>query len=325
MKKLFIFCFIIGSFPFIVGIDSATSITKTPVDIEFDSSQIKAKHHIIIVIDGPRWTETYGDTSYKYIPNLGKILKKEGTLFTNFRNGGRTYTNSGHTAICTGVHENISNQGTQLPKNPNIFQYLMKEKQLDKRKAWLLASKGKLEMLSNTKNKKWWNQYMPSTYCGHNGAGVGYPDDKYTYPIFKEIILENKPVLTLINLLDIDVWGHAQNWERYIQAHRDIDSMVMDLYTAIQNDPEMKGKTDFYITNDHGRHLDGHKNAWVTHGDGCEGCRHISLLAIGPDFQKNREVATKYDQIDLTASLAKILGISMPTGKGCVIPELLGK
>lgn len=325
MKKLLIFCLILGSFPFIVGVDSSAPIKITSSENTFDPSQMKAKHHIIVVIDGPRWSETYGDTSYQYIPNLGKVLKKQGTLFTNFRNEGRTYTNSGHTAICTGIHQNISNQGEQLPKKPNIFQYLLKEKKLDKRKVWLLTSKGKLEMLANTKDKDWWNEYMPSTYCGVNGSGVGYPDDKYMYPTFKEIITEHKPVLTLINLLDIDVWGHANNWDRFIQAHRDIDSMVMDLWNMIQRDPVMKDKTAMYITNDHGRHLDGHKDGFKSHGDGCEGCRHISLLAIGPDFAKDREVSTKYDQIDLTATLATMFGLYMPTGKGCPIPELLGK
>ena len=325
MKKLLILTMILAALPILLGTQAPSNSIGDSSTIDFDPSRMIAKHHIVVVIDGPRWTETYGDTSYQYIPNIGKILRKEGTLFTNFKNGGRTYTNSGHTALCTGVHQNISNQGTQLPKRSNIFQHLIKEKQLDKRKVWLLTSKGKLEMLSNTKDKDWWNQYLPSTYCGLNGSGVGYPDDKYTFPVFKQIISEHKPVFTLINLLDIDVWGHANNWERYIQAHRDIDAMVMDLWNMIQSDPVMKDKTALYLTNDHGRHLDGHKNGFVSHGDGCEGCRHISLLAIGPDFQKNREVATEYDQVDLTATLATIFGITMPDAKGCPIPELLGQ
>lgn len=283
------------------------------------------KYHIILVLDGPRFTETFGDTTYQYIPFQGNELKKEGTLFINFQNGGSTYTNSGHTALTTGVHQRISNTGAQLPKNPSIFQYLLQQKKLDKRKAWILTSKGKLEMLGNTKHKKWWNQYLPSTYCGVNGSGIGYPNDREIYPKFKEIIQTNHPTLTLINLLDIDVWGHQNNWERYLKAIKELDSLTMDLWQTIQNDPKMKNQTALYITNDHGRHLDGHKDGFKSHGDKCEGCKHITLLAIGPDFEKNKVVATKYDQIDLTASIAHLLGLSMPTGKGCAIPELIKK
>src|SRR5690606_9270277 len=167
MKKWILFCALVASLPVLL------SLTGNEVDpsqtVETTSSPdhgYKTKYHIILVLDGPRYSETFGDSSCQYIPNIGKTMVNEGVLFTNFRNEGSTYTNSGHTALTTGVHQRISNQGTQLPKNPSIFQYLLKQKALDKRKAWIMTSKGKLEMLANTKDKKWWNQYMPSTYCG---------------------------------------------------------------------------------------------------------------------------------------------------------------
>ena len=323
MKKLFFFSLFLTILPLVISWNSSKKLVSNENNVIVKGSQTIAKHHIIVVIDGPRWTETYGDTTYKYIPNLGNVLKKEGTLFTNFRNGGPTYTNSGHTAICTGVHQRISNTGAQLPKNPSIFQYLLKDKNLDKRKAWILSSKGKLEMLANTKKKDWWNEYMPSTYCGVNGSGVGYPSDIRNWETYKSIIQENQPVLTLINLLDVDVWGHQNNWERYIESHLVSDSLVMDLWNMIQTNPDLKDKTNLYITNDHGRHLDGHKDGFKSHGDGCEGCRHISLLAVGPDFNKNVEVSKPYDQVDLTASIATMLGLTMPKSKGCIIPELV--
>lgn len=323
MKLLAYTCLILSLLPLLYSNTADLSVANKSKFALPDLDAYKTKYHIILVLDGPRWSETYGDTSYKYIPFLGKKLKPQGTLFTDFRNGGATYTNSGHTAITTGVHQHISNRGKQLPRNPSIFQYLLKEKQLEKEKAWVLSSKGKLQILTNTTNKKWWNQYMPSSHCGIKGSGVGYPEDKVNWQKFKEIITEHKPVLTLINLLNIDVWGHQNNWDRYIASHRELDSMSYDLWTMIQNDPVMKDKTALYITNDHGRHLDGHKDGFKSHGDGCEGCRHISLLALGPDFEKNKVVSNRYDQVDLTASVAYMLGFIMPTSKGCPIPELV--
>lgn len=283
----------------------------------------KAKHHIILVIDGPRWSETWGDSTHHLIPNQATILKKEGTFFTNFKNNGVTLTNAGHTALCTGVYQRISNIGKQLPKNPNIFQYYQKQKKQDKRKTWVLTSKGKLEMLSNTKNKEWWNTYMPSTYCGVNGSGTGYPSDRNMWPIFKEIILEHKPTITIINLLDIDAWAHQGNWERYIKAIKELDGFALDLWKTVQSNAELKDKTAIYITNDHGRHLDGRKNGFESHGCSCEGCRHISLLAIGPDFEKGKEVNVEYGLIDIPATIAHMLNIDMPTSKGRPIVELI--
>lgn len=283
----------------------------------------KAKYQIIVVLDGPRWSETWGDSTGKHIPNQMFKMKQMGTFFTDFRNSGKTLTNSGHTALLTGVHQSISNLGKELPKHPGLFHYLRKDLELPKDKVWLMTSKGKLQMLDNTKNKTWWNTYLPSSYCGINAAGYGYPNDNIMYPIFKEIILENNPVFTMINLIGIDAWAHQNNWERYISSIEELDKMVLDLWTSIQADPEMKDQTALYITNDHGRHLDGHKNGFVSHGCSCEGCRHISLLAIGPDFTPGKIVDKRYDQIDLTATIAKMFGINMPFAKGTPIQELL--
>ena len=86
-------------------------------------SNYKTKYVYILVIDGPRYSETYGEPTCKYSPLLCDSLKKEGTFYANFRNNGPTYTVPGHTAIVTGTYQRISNSGTALPKQPNIFQY----------------------------------------------------------------------------------------------------------------------------------------------------------------------------------------------------------
>lgn len=321
MNKILLKIIIILILPLIVSWvpDASTS----DVMVSSEAPVFKAKHHIIFVIDGPRWSETWGDSSHQHIPNQANTLKKEGTFFTNFRNNGPTLTNSGHTALCTGVYQRISNTGKQLPKNPNIFQYYLKQKSQDKRKTWIMTSKGKLEMLSNTKDKKWWNSYLPSTYCGVNGSGTGYPGDRWMLPIFKQLILEHKPAITIINMLDIDAWGHQGDWDKYIAAIKELDGYALDLWNTIQNDPVMKNKTAIYITNDHGRHLDGKKNGFESHGCSCDGCRHISLLAIGPDFEKGKEIHSEYSLIDIPATIAYMMNIDMPTGKGKPIMELL--
>lgn len=321
MKNRIWFLFVL-LFPLLISWDSFNGNERV-VFYNDAGTNYKTKHHIIIVLDGPRWSETWGDTTFQFIPNQATILKKQGTFFNNFENSGKTLTNAGHTAITTGVNQRISNVGMKLPKNPSIFQYYLKQKSQDKRKAWVLTSKGKLQMLANTENKKWWNSYMPSTYCGVNGSGRGYPDDKNTIENFKKIILEHKPELAIINLLNIDSWAHQGNWDRYVESIKDLDEMVLDLWNTIQSDPELKDKTAIYITNDHGRHLDNVKCGFESHGCNCEGCRHISLLAIGPDFEKNKEVNTSYSLIDIPATISYMMDIYMPTSKGKPILELI--
>ncbi|MBI3237830.1 MAG: sulfatase, partial [Flavobacteriia bacterium] len=67
---------------------------------------------------------------------------------------------------------------------------------------------------------------------------------------------------------------------------------------------------------------DGRRTGFVNHGDGCEGCRHISLLAIGPDFKKDVIVSEAGELIDLSKTISQLLGFDMPTTKGRVLSEL---
>jgi hypothetical protein len=174
---------------------------------------------IVLIIDGPRFTETFGDSTYQYIPHLGNELKREGVLLTNFRNNGPTYTISGHSAITTGRYQHLSNAGKQLPKYPSMFQYYLKQKRVPKSDTWVISSKGKLEVLGNTTSKKWRNFYKPETYCGLNGNGMEYTNDQETFDKVKEVLSTEKPPhLMLINLLAADSYAHSKEWDMYLKS-----------------------------------------------------------------------------------------------------------
>ena len=289
---------------------------------EVIQSKYKTEYVVVLVIDGPRITETFGDSTHKYIPNLANVLAPQGVLVPKFRNNGPTYTNAGHTAICTGVYQKINNSGLELPKNPSMFQYFLKEKGLDSTQSWVIASKGKLNILANTKNKAWRNVHCPSQFCGTDGKGFGYTNDAYTWRDAQTIFSAHHPKLSLINLLECDVRGHQHQWKEYLEAIKRTDILALNLWNFIQSDPIFRDKTTLFITNDHGRHPDGHKDGFVSHGDKCEGCRSIYLVAMGPDFKKNVTLSTAYEQIDISATIAELLGFDFPVSNGKVMRQL---
>lgn len=280
-------------------------------------SNYQTKYIYILVIDGPRYSETYGEPTCKYSPLLCDSLKKEGTFYANFRNNGATYTVPGHTSMVTGNYQRISNTGTTLPKQPSIFQYFLKASGKDSSAAYVVASKGKLDVLVNTSNKKWHNQFKASTYCGPNGNGLGYGRDDKTFAKVTELIQSaNPPQLMLINLLAVDVYGHANNWNKYLESIAQSDQYAAQFWQMIQENPVLRDQTTLMITNDHGRHLDGVRSGFVNHGCRCEGCRHISLLVLGPDTPKGIEVTEEAELIDIAQTIAEIFHFEMPTSKG---------
>jgi arylsulfatase A-like enzyme len=284
---------------------------------QVSAQKFKTKYVYILVIDGPRYSETYGEPSCKYSPILCDSLKHEGTFYANFRNNGPTYTVPGHTALVTGIYQRISNAGTALPKQPSIFQYYLQASGKDSTAAYVVASKGKLDVLVNTSHKKWNNQFVAPTYCGPNGNGLGYGRDDKTFAKVTELVRsENPPQLMLINLLAVDVYGHANNWDKYLESITQSDLYAAQLWQMIQSNPVLRNQTTLMITNDHGRHLDGVRSGFVNHGCRCEGCRHISLLVLGPDTPRGVVVSEEAEMIDISTTIAEILHFEMPTSKG---------
>ncbi len=286
------------------------------------TSSYRTKYAVILVIDGPRYSETYGDTSCRLSPILCDSLRYEGAFYEDFNNNGVTYTVPGHTAIATGVYQRISNSGTSLPKNPSLFQYYLKATGAKKNDAYIVASKGKLDVLANTEDKKWHDQFLASTYCGTNGSGIGYGKDENTFEKVTELVSSpNAPHVLLINLLAVDVYGHANNWEKYQESITACDAYASSLWSMIQSNPMMKNQTTLFITNDHGRHLDGVKSGFVNHGDRCKGCKHISLLVLGPDTPKGLSIKKEGELIDISKTISTLLHFEMPTSKGRFLEE----
>ena len=282
----------------------------------------QTKNVIIVVIDGPRYSETWGDPSHQYIPRLTNQLLQVGNINSQFYNNGPTYTNAGHTAITTGNYQEINNSGAELPQNPSIFQHWIKTFSKDTLTAWVIASKDKLEILSDCLDAELSGKHNPSTNCGVNGNGSGYRNDNITYDKVIEVLTTHRPQLVLINFKEPDSSGHGNDWSGYTQGIMDTDEYAFQLWQFIENDPFYKGTTTLFITNDHGRHLDSVADGFISHGDSCEGCQHINLYAYGPDFKKGQILDIKREQIDIPATIAELLNFELPKGKGEVMQEL---
>lgn len=268
----------------------------------FEVKTNKSNKVIVVVVDGPRWDHTFGDSLHSYIPHLYD-LSKEGTLYSNFYNSGMTYTNPGHAAISTGFYESIDNQGKVNPRAPSFLHKYLRQVS-DSTKAWLITSKDKLEVLKLSADTSY--KTNPSVDCGLAGNGTGYREDIETFKKFEFVLKEHKPDVVLLNFREPDYSAHLGDFEGYYEGLRKSDSLVNEIYKLINNDSEYKGRTSLIITNDHGRHLDGVKDGLYSHGDGCLGCRKIFLVGIGKGFEKGAVIS---DSMDLTMIHSKILSI----------------
>ena len=274
-----------------------------------------ANNLIIVIIDGARYSETFGakDT---YIPFMWNEMRPQGTIFTNFYNDGTTKTNPGHATIVTGNWQNIANNGTERPTLPTIFEYYRQQTGAADSSTYIVAGADKLSAISY------------STYAGY-GADYGslsitnnYTGDLITYNNLITVMETKHPSLILVNFKQVDKMGHSGNWSNYLSAISQVDSLIYQLWLKINKDSYYKGNTTLFITNDHGRHDDEH-GGFVNHGDGCEGCRHIMCLTIGNNIEQNLIVIEKRTQIDLAPTAADVLSFSSIYAQGYSFRDLI--
>lgn len=275
----------------------------------------ETRHVVIVAIDGARYSETLGDPTYTWCPRQGFDLAPLGAVVDSFANLGETITVPGMTALATGVWQALANDGSERPHLPAMFEYYRSGTGALASATWVVAGKSKLDVLAYSDHPDYGAAYGAL-------AEVGDVSDLVTAFRVLDHLLTDRPALMLVNLSDTDRAGHSGVWTSYVAAIARADSIVYELWQAIEADPTLAGKTTLFITNDHGRHDDAH-GGFQNHGDDCPGCRHIECLVLGPDTKKGYVSPVPYAQIDIPATAAELLGFEAPYMEGVVMEDLL--
>lgn len=287
----------------------------------------KTRNVVVLIMDGARYTETWGDSNHTYIPHLAHDMAPYGTVNTAFYNGGPTYTLAGHSAVTTGVYQEINNSGQEYPKNPGYFQVWLRNVTDNPQYCWIVTSKDKLVVLGDCADSVWKGVNRPTLNCGKDGKGLGsgLRPDSLTCAEAIKTLDQYHPRLTLISFMEPDIPAHGGVWANYIKGIRGSDEYIYRVWHFLQTDKYYKGTTTVFVTNDHGRHSDGIADGFVNHGDNCDGCRHIEFFASGPDIKKNCITDTRRELIDLPVTIAYMMGVQLPLSKGQVMTELFRK
>ncbi|MFH0820125.1 MAG: hypothetical protein V1892_03775 [bacterium] len=135
----------------------------SPADPLSVATPAKTENVIIAIIDGIRYKDSFGDTSHQYIPHIWNELRPQGTIYSNLWDVGITATTGGHQTTITGVTQLLKNNGKltsdQRTKQPSIFEYYRKQKNIALNKVWAVVAKtGNLHALD----------YSLNPDCGYN-------------------------------------------------------------------------------------------------------------------------------------------------------------
>jgi hypothetical protein len=149
------------------------------------------------------------------------------------------------------------------------------------------------------------------------------PDELSVY-IAKRLMHQLSPSLLWITMHDIDI-AHAGAFSLYIDGIRRTDRLCLEMWNAIQNDPEYARKTTMFILPDFGRDSDEDAggNGFQHHRTGDALSRTTWMMAMGAGVRQGVVYDRPLGSTDLVPTIGGILGFSPSLAQGKPIQELL--
>jgi len=288
----------------------------------------------VLVLDGVRAEESFGDrvsqaagvAPPEILPESWARLVPRAARGTSAWNIGLPVTAQAHAAIASGLRQRLGNYaveegdepGLYRPELPGVLEAARDQLGLPRERALLMA---------NT------TLVQPVVHSNYPGAGyeqsadfhlVTPPeDDPLVFEHLKARILEHHPRFVLVNMHQADRAGHYGDGPAYEDAVRALDTPLADFWDWLQEQPAYADDAWLFVLADHGRHLEADTDPpWRHHGDGCLGCRHLPLLALGPGVQAARAVDATITLPDIASTAAALLGLSLPWSEGLVAEDL---
>ena len=284
----------------------------------------KTRNVIIAVMDGVRYSETFGDPQRELIPNLAKMAR-EGTLYTNYYNTGVTITRQGHSTIATGTWQTVFNGGPRQTMPP-LWEYARNELGWSIKDCHVIFGKGFYSYAAGSSFPTYGKAFEP-TFAINIGEKNAADEERVLARVFQAMDTD-KPRLIFVNFGLTDHVAHSNQWEPYAEAIRHCDLLFGKLWEKVQSTPGYQDATTVFFTNDHGRHNgkpDQLKGGFNGHGDKCEGCQHIMLLVLGPDTPRGAAVARRALEVDIAPTVGELLGFQTPLAEGSVLTDCLAE
>ena len=279
------------------------------------------------------WSHDESGRRKKLMPFLWKTIVDEGQIYGN-RNYGNDVDNAnpywfsypGYSEIFTGYPDTTINSNDH-PSNPHItvLEFLNQQEKLKGKiaafGAWeafdrilneqrsgipVFSSFDSIGGVNPTSNEQLINEMLQNSHKPWLKAECL---DVFTHYAAMEYLKNRRPKLLYIAYGETDEWAHAGRYRAYLDAGKQVDIWLKEIWDFIQNDPHYKNKTALFITVDHGRG-DKEKEKWTSHNDMVEDSHEIWFAVMGPGIQAKGEIKDSMQlyQKQFAQTFAKMLG-----------------
>jgi Sulfatase len=301
------------------------------------AAKSQATNLVMIVMNGVRYKDSYGDKNHLYFDNIWNKLKPQGSICTKFVNKDIGLPIPTQASMLTGVWHVYKNPFSKSirPGFPTLFEYWNSSKKGSGNQVYFASSKPEFEILTHSTYEGFGKQFMP-VFDDDKNEKV---NENAIYEKALPYITEKHPSFVYLSLNaaggthapkeelaaecplegQIDACGGSEGLNAYYESIILMDQIVFDLWDRIQQDDFYKNKTVLMVMSSHGRHT----NEYYGYGDKCSGCTDLFFLTIGPGVKKGFVSTKSRSLIDVCKTAGTLLSIPVPYAKGEIMKELL--
>jgi hypothetical protein len=317
---------------------AAFLVTAVPANAGDQSvpQKSQAKNLFIIVMNGVRYNDAFGDKNHLYLDNIWNKLRPLGTICTKFENRELTLPIPAQMSLLTGVWHVFKNPFSETirPAFPTLFEYWNSAKKEPTNPCYFASCRPQFEILTCSDHAEFGAKYAPVFESSKK-------EDENENAIYEKAlphIMEKHPGFVYLSLNggggtltpekelaaecplkgQKDACGGAAGLNAYYESIILMDQIVWDLWDRIQKVDVYKDKTVLLVMSSHGRHTDDYHG----YGDKCRGCTELFLLAIGPGIKKNFVSNKERTLIDICRTVGTLFNFPTPYAKGDAMKEL---
>jgi hypothetical protein len=277
------------------------------------------------------WDEHLKKRRQKLMPFLWDVVAKEGQLYGNVNHHNRIrctntnlYSYSGYSEMFVGFVDPriVSNAPVNNP-NYTVLEFVNDREEYQNSVAifstWsvipqifreeqsgLFINSGSDKSLAENRSPY---EVVLNKITSENRNPYGERYDLYTFGYAFEFLKRARPRVMFISFDETDEHGHGRRYDNYLESAHRSDSLIAELWTWIQRDPQYRNKTTLMVTTDHGRGTS--PRGWQRHAMLFRGSAQIWLAVIGPDTPATGEMKdrVRYGQNQIAKTIAEFLQV----------------
>jgi hypothetical protein len=292
------------------------------------------------------WRSTAEERRKALLPFFWNEIAPKGQIYGNQHRGsfarvanGKNFTYPGFNEILTGFTDDRIKENAKIQnENVTVLEWLHRKAQFTNHVA-AFANWDVFPFIMNSTRAgiPIWTGYDEGTLSdaskemkmvrtltkGITPVWDGMNFDVFFHHASLEYVRVKKPRVVWIAYSETDEWAHEGRYDLYLHAANRIDSYIAELWKALSEMEQYRGKTTFILTTDHGRGTG--LSAWKDHGADVKGSEGIWIAVLGPDTKAVGEIGNSaVGQNQIAATIAALLGedyISAVPRAGTQLPK----